>query len=152
MTHSESSYPLPNFNGSTIEILEYVSYFIPHFIMDVMVLWLTMILPLLSDEQPERCLFTHMLKKKWFIVIFHKYCCCTNMGQFRADSRLAPSQRETSLQSNTVFHWLGANLESALKLDSTKLLMVCYWYAKMPQCGYMEQGLKNITCFVKKIN
>ena len=32
-----------------------------------------------------------------------------------ADSRLAPRQWETSLQSNTVSHWLGANLESALK-------------------------------------
>ena len=32
----------------------------------------------------------------------------------RADSRLAPSQWETSLQSNAVSHWLGANLESAL--------------------------------------
>ena len=32
----------------------------------------------------------------------------------RADSWLAPSQWETSLQSNAVFHWLGANIESAL--------------------------------------
>ena len=32
----------------------------------------------------------------------------------RADSRLAPSQWETSLQSNAVSHLLGANLESAL--------------------------------------
>ena len=32
----------------------------------------------------------------------------------RVDSRLAPSQWETSLQSNTVSHWLGANLESAM--------------------------------------
>ena len=31
-----------------------------------------------------------------------------------ADSRLAPSQWETSLQSNGVSHWLVANLESAL--------------------------------------
>ena len=31
-----------------------------------------------------------------------------------ADPRLAPSQWETSLQSNAVSHWLGANLESAL--------------------------------------
>ena len=30
------------------------------------------------------------------------------------DSRLAPSQWETSLQSNAVSHWLGANLESIL--------------------------------------
>ena len=33
---------------------------------------------------------------------------------FRADSRFAPSQWVTSLQSNTVSHWLGASLESAL--------------------------------------
>ena len=32
----------------------------------------------------------------------------------RADSRLVPSQWETSLQSNAISHWLGANLESAL--------------------------------------
>ena len=31
-----------------------------------------------------------------------------------ADSRLAPSQWETSLQSNAVSHWKGAYLESAL--------------------------------------
>ena len=33
----------------------------------------------------------------------------------RADFWLAPSQWETSLQSNTVSHWLGANLQSALQ-------------------------------------
>ena len=32
----------------------------------------------------------------------------------RADSRLAPSQWETLLQSNAVSHWLGTNLELAL--------------------------------------
>ena len=32
----------------------------------------------------------------------------------QADSRFAPSQWETSLQSNTVSHWLDANLELAL--------------------------------------
>ena len=36
----------------------------------------------------------------------------------RADSRLAPSQWETSLQSNAVSHWLGANLQSALHCHS----------------------------------
>ena len=36
----------------------------------------------------------------------------------RADSRFAPSQWETSLQSNAVSHWLSANLESALNADS----------------------------------
>ena len=33
-----------------------------------------------------------------------------------ADSRLVPSQWETSLQSNAVSHWLGTNLDSALDL------------------------------------
>ena len=33
---------------------------------------------------------------------------------YRTDSRFTPSQWETSLQSNAVSHWLGANLESAL--------------------------------------
>ena len=37
---------------------------------------------------------------------------------FRADSRFAPSQWETSLQSKAVFHWLGTNLESALMFIS----------------------------------
>ena len=37
----------------------------------------------------------------------------------RADSRFAPSQWETSLQSNAVSHWLGVNLESAL--------LFCVW-------------------------
>ena len=32
----------------------------------------------------------------------------------RADFRFPPSQRVTSLQSNAISHWLGANLESAL--------------------------------------
>ena len=32
----------------------------------------------------------------------------------RADSRLAPSQWETLLQSNAISHWLGSNLKSAL--------------------------------------
>ena len=45
---------------------------------------------------------------------------CGSNGTFRTiyriDSRLAPSQWETSLRSNAVSHWLGANLESALNL------------------------------------
>ena len=45
------------------------------------------------------------------------HCCwvsCTTDCTCRADSRLAPSQWETALQSNAVSHWLGANLELAL--------------------------------------
>ena len=42
----------------------------------------------------------------------------------RADSRLAPSQWDTSLQSNTVSHRLSANLEPALL--SQRLIMCLY--------------------------
>ena len=35
---------------------------------------------------------------------------------YRADSRFAPNQWETSLQSNAVSYWLGANLDSALRI------------------------------------
>ena len=41
-----------------------------------------------------------------------------HVGHFRADCRLVHSQRETLLQNNTVSHWLGANLKSALPLCS----------------------------------
>ena len=41
----------------------------------------------------------------------HVYC---NWSNTMADSRLAPSQWETSLQSNAVTRWLGANIESTL--------------------------------------
>ena len=40
---------------------------------------------------------------------------CTAISHYsRADSRLAPSQWETSFQSTAVSYWLGANLESTL--------------------------------------
>ena len=46
---------------------------------------------------------------------------------YKADSRFAPSQWETLLQSNAVSHWLCANLDSALLthlLSPTDLLFV----------------------------
>ena len=48
-----------------------------------------------------------------------------DQGNFRADSRFAPSQWETSLQSNAVSHWLGANLESALQFPKISPAVLC---------------------------
>ena len=53
--------------------------------------------------------------------IYFKICTFLPWGwcvilKFRADSRLAPSQWETALQSNAVSHWRGGNLASALML------------------------------------
>ena len=36
------------------------------------------------------------------------------------------------------------------KFDSPKSLGVCYWCVKIPQCGYMEQGLKQIAFYVQQ--
>ena len=47
---------------------------------------------------------------------------CLNM---KANSRLSPSQWETLLQSNTVSHWLGENLESALNMLLLNLKLLC---------------------------
>ena len=59
----------------------------------------------------DTCWYCH-----WKIVILscYGYDMIGHTCIFRADSRLAPSQWETSLQSNAVSHWLGADLESAL--------------------------------------
>ena len=50
----------------------------------------------------------------------HGYLCMA----YSVHSRLAPSQWETSLQSSTVSHWLGANLESALGVYLGGILIV----------------------------
>ena len=44
-----------------------------------------------------------------------KYWSTADVTEYRADSRLAPSQWETALLCNDVSHWLGASLESALE-------------------------------------
>ena len=48
----------------------------------------------------------------WYVWL--KNCCEKYHVIYRAGSRLAPSQWETSLQSNAVSRWMGANLESVL--------------------------------------
>ena len=53
--------------------------------------------------------------------IIHVTGMCDNKWEnIKADSRLAHSQWETSLQSNAVSHWLGANLESALNIKQNQ--------------------------------
>ena len=44
----------------------------------------------------------------------------------RADSGLAPSQLETSLQSNAVSHWLGANLELAMYMNDVTFVYLLF--------------------------
>ena len=54
----------------------------------------------------NRHIFNHLVHSIWYLIC----------EECRADSRFVPSQWETSLQSNAVSHWLGTNLESALRM------------------------------------
>ena len=49
-----------------------------------------------------------------------------------ADLRYAPSQWETSLQSNAVSHWLGANLEPALVIKQNWAFFLMQYGLVMP--------------------
>ena len=60
-----------------------------------------------------------------YSLVFRYHCVCWHMAykiwliryaDYRAYSRFAPSQWETALLCNTVSHWLGASLESGLRL------------------------------------
>ena len=58
--------------------------------------------------------------------------CVNNVRCFcRVDSKLAPNQWETSLQSNAVSHWLCAYLESALLLYCTVHVHHCWFQANV---------------------
>ena len=69
---------------------------------------------------------TYLIQIPYHWVLFHapySYTRCGKLGyviHIRADSRLTPSQWDTSLQSKAVSHWLGANLESAMHMISNK--------------------------------
>ena len=96
--------------------------------------------------------FPHFLKRfstAWKIsygvfcefTMWCKFCLtfCYCMGYIvstqchRADSRFAPSQWETSLQSNTASHWLVTNLESALSqlLSLHVVTRIAWWLHAM---------------------
>ena len=66
----------------------------------------------LSRQLKDGEVVKEMLGTPEFVGRYMKDQC--NKGVLRTDSTLAPSQWETSLQSNGVSHWLGTNLESAL--------------------------------------
>ena len=73
---------------------------------------------------------------------------CDTLLYLRAESRFAPSQWETVLLCNDVYHWLGANLESALYLIGIyrESIVISYmWNTKAIKCvsrrsdAYMRQ-------------
>ena len=65
--------------------------------------------------------------------------------RFRDDSRFAPSQWETVLLCNTVSHWLGASLESALALCKTaETSLLTQWsYCSLAQSHQYNQNNKS---------
>ena len=65
---------------------------------------------------------------RWFLV-----------SSIRADSRLATSQWDTSLQSNAVSQWLGANLESALQY--------CYVTLVFDLQSWWRHHMEHFSCY-----
>ena len=63
-------------------------------------------------------------------------------SEYRANSRLAPSQWEMLLQSNGICHWLGTNLESAL--DYIQLTMEDTWVRVLKSDLYSHKNTENI--------
>ena len=58
----------------------------------------------------------HFIRAPVYRPVFAPRVLVASYYSIRADSTLAPSQLETSLQSNAVSHWLVANLEAALSM------------------------------------
>ena len=71
----------------------------------------------------------------------------------RAESRFAPSQWETSLQSNAFSHWLGANLDSTLPWYSackwTWATSLCLWLVKEGLQWWHWQPTQTLYCTVR---
>ena len=84
-----------------------------------------------SGKRPMECLI-------WvpsFSCVMHVFS--SMLECVRADSRLGPSQWETSLQSNPISHWLGTYLESALCYEELPL-------CEIPQCCAILITFSNI--------
>ena len=83
------------------------------------------------DENMPICLLRHSC----FLI---KFC----VDRSRVDSRLAPSQWDTPLQNNAVHHWLGGNLQSALRCICILFTLAFRSHSKLP---YL-QVLRSFTC------
>ena len=98
--------------------------------------------------------YWHSLKKLTLLkimygIFFRYHRICISMcfpGHYRADSKLVPSQWETSLQSNTISHWLGANLKSALHTFPISDRNSNHWL----WCGGVEKI--DLSCNARQIN
>ena len=77
----------------------------------------------------------------WCQLDFHNN---NDIKYHRADSRLAPSQLETLLQSNSVSHWRGSNLVSALY--HIKFCMWAWFCQHVPEACLLS-GIITIWAF-----
>ena len=71
-----------------------------------------------ATDLPLSAIFCLMAETIWHIYM--------TIHQYRADSKLAPSQWEMSLQINTVSHWLGANPRISTHSNSTHAVSVVF--------------------------
>ena len=103
-----------------------IVYLDPHWIWWCLTAWLHQAITWISVEQlatgPQGTNFSEIWIKTKYMS--------------RADSRVAPSQWETSLQSNAVSHWVGVNLESALHEKMPPAIWM--WFCSGLKCVYPE--------------
>ena len=101
---------------------------------------------------PESWNFQVINNSAEFTGWFNPDRCCLCPGSFYPQiiihgidfpARFAPSQCETSLQSNAVSHWLGANLESALMTNGRTLIINALQMSR-------EEGKYEYVCTASK--
>ena len=88
-------------------------------------------------------IFSQALIYRIFL-IFKQFMSDQRYCTYRADSRLAPSQWVTSLQSNTVSHWLDTNEESTLTCING-------WKGKSLGVGYLNWYIPQILIHYQPI-
>ena len=124
----EIIYPFLNFNGATVEVWKWDKKF--HLTLYQASDYLSMLglkLNHVSIRGPWS--FWGQSTSEHWLDSPHKGPVMQKMFPvfiFRAHSRFAPSQWETSLQSNAISHWLGADLESALYIGQLRAFITTH--------------------------
>ena len=102
--------------------------------------------PAYSLTKSQQCGFNSPIAMSCFampgIHLYTRFRC--RVSRCKVDSRLAPSQWDMSLQSKAVSHWLGANLDSTLKLSwmlTEVTSMSCYKRQKLQNVTLTDCGL-----------
>ena len=89
----------------------------------------------------------HIAPLKFLCISLIYVCISVQRNQFMSFNNQLPVVEQYNYQILLLYKmWWYYN-----KFDSTNSLAVCYWCVKVPQCGYMEHGLKLIMFYGQNI-